>query len=424
LYKFWSQNGEQNLFTKPLPPLFDRKEGVNSLSFARSREKEGVHENLFSLCSKIFGKIFNNFGMKNNSQKFYPSGRPNVLVTGGAGFLGSHLCEILVRDNNVICVDNLLNPFNYHHIESLLRSPNFYFIKKDVNEPLDLLSMSELKSLKIKFQGIQEIYHLACPTSAKSFEKLKIETLKANSVGMLNILELARSYKAKMLFTSSSVVYGPRSAKPRSAPTQVGATTGDDSLYFKETDLGKVNFIGGRACYDEGKRFAETMMFTYQQMYDLDIKVARIFRTYGPRLALFEGEMISDFALQAINNEPLVIYGNENFDTSLCYVSDTVEGMMALMKSSESGPFNLGASEAYRLVDIAKKIIEMTGSSSLIKFLPPLLFMTPLGLPDISLAKEKLGWFPVIRPKVGLLKTIEYVKTHKTLLSPMMKQEA
>ena len=344
-----------------------------------------------------------------DSQKFYPAGRPNILVTGGAGFLGSHLCEILVRDNNVICIDNLLNSFNYHNIESLLQIPNFYFIKKDVNEPLDLMSMPELKNLKIKFQGIQEIYHLACPTSPKNFEKLKIETLKVNSIGMLNILELARTYQAKILFTSSSVVYGPR---------------GKDNLYFKETDLGKVNFIGGRACYDEGKRFAETMMFTYQQMYDLDIKVARIFRTYGPRLALFEGEMISDFALQAINNEPLVIYGNENFDTSLCYVSDTVEGMMALMKSSESGPFNLGASEAYRLVDIAKKIIEMTGSSSLIKFLPPLLFMTPLGLPDISLAKEKLGWFPVIRPKVGLLKTIEYVKTHKTLLSPMMKQEA
>jgi len=340
-----------------------------------------------------------------DSQKFYPAGRPNILVTGGAGFLGSHLCEILVRDNNVICIDNLLNSFNYHNIESLLQIPNFYFIKKDVNEPLDLLSMSELKNLKIKFQGIQEIYHLACPTSPKNFEKLKIETLKVNSIGMLNILELARTYQAKILFTSSSVVYGPR---------------GKDNLYFKETDLGKVNFIGGRACYDEGKRFAETIMFTYQQTYGLKVKVARIFRTYGPRLALFEGEMISDFALQAINNEPLVIYGDESFDTSLCYVSDLIEGITSLMKSDESGPFNLGSPEKYRLVDIAKKIIEMTNSSSTIKFLPPLLFMTPLGLPDISLAKEKLGWFPVIRPKVGLSKTIEYVKAYKTLLSPLM----
>jgi len=344
--------------------------------------------------------------MEDEKQKFYPAGRPNVLVTGGAGFLGSHLCEILVRDYNVICVDNLLNSFNYHNIESLLQSPNFYFIKKDINEPLDLLSLPELKGLKIKFQGIQEIYHLACPTSPKNFEKFKIETLKVNSIGMLNILELAKSYKAKILFTSSSVVYGPR---------------GEGSLYFKETDLGKVNFIGGRSCYDEGKRFAETTMFTYQQMYGLDIKVARIFRTYGPRLTLFEGEMISDFALQAINNQPLIIYGDENFDTSLCYVSDTVEGMIALMKSSESGPINLGSIEKYRLADIAKKIIEITGSSSTIKFLPPLLFMSPLGLPDISLAKEKLGWFPVVRLEQGLLKTIEYVKAYKTLLTPLMR---
>jgi len=329
------------------------------------------------------------------------------LVTGGAGFLGSHLCESLAKDNNVICLDNLLNPLSYQNIEGLLQNQNFYFVKHDVNEPIDLLSFGELKNLKIKFQGIKEVYHLACPTSAKSFEKFKIETLKANSIGTINVLELARMYQAKILFTSSSVVYGSRK---------------EDTPYFKEMDYGRVNFTGERSCYDEGKRFAETAIFTYKQMYGLDVKVARIFRTYGPRQALFEGEMIPDFILQAINNLPLIIYGDENFDTSLCFVSDTVDGIIAMMKSHESGPINLGHSEKYLLVDVAKKIIDETGSKSVVEFRQPLLFMTPLGLPDISLAREKLNWFPITRLEDGLKKTIEYIKAHRILLAPLLKK--
>jgi len=340
------------------------------------------------------------------NSKFYPAGKPNVLVTGGAGFIGSHLCEALVKDNNVICLDNLIAPLSYHNIEVLLQQPNFYFIKHDINEPIDPFSFKELDNLKIKFQGIREIYHLACPTSAKNFEKFKIETLKANSIGVLNVLELAKNFKAKILFTSSSVVYGPR----------------DENPYFKESDLGKVNFTGPRSCYDEGKRFAETAFFTYHQVFGLESKVARIFRIYGPKLALFEGEMIADFVLQAINNLPLVIYGNESFDTSLCFISDLIDGLLLLMKSKEAGPINFGHPQKYRLAEVAEKIIEMTGSSSKIEFKEPLLFMTPLGLPDISLAKEKLNWFPVVSLEEGLKRTIEYVRANRLSLSPLLKK--
>jgi len=339
------------------------------------------------------------------NQKFYPANRPNIIVTGGAGFIGSHLCESLIQNNNVICIDSLIASENYKNLETLLQSPNFYFIKHDINQPIDLLSFPELQNLKIKFQGIQEIYHLACPTSAKNFDQFKVDTLKANSLGMVNILELAMQYQAKVLFTSSSVVYGRRQS-------------GQSSL--KEIDLGQVDFTGGRACYDEGKRFAETICFTYRQKYNLDVKVARIFRTYGPRLALFDGQMVADFVLQAINNKPMIIYGDANFDTSLCYVSDIVEGILALMGSKENGPINLGHPQKYFLVDVAKKIIDATSSSSSVEYREPLVFMSPLGLPDISLAKEKLSWFPVVTIDDGLRRTIEYIKAHRLLFQPLV----
>lgn len=335
---------------------------------------------------------------------FYPSGRKNVLVTGGAGFIGSHLCDELVKEANVICLDDFSSS-SERNIDHLLQNPHFEFIKHDVNEKLDLEKFPELKKFKIDVQGIQEIYHLACPTSPKNFEKMKIKTLKTNVIGTINMLELALKYKAKFLFTSSAVVYGPRRK---------------DNPYFKESDLGNVNFISPRACYDEGKRFAETCVETYRQVYNLETKILRIFRTYGPRMPLFEGHMVPDFVLQALNNKPLIIYGDENFDSSFCYISDIVEGMIKMMASNESGPFNLGHPEKYKMVDLAKKIIELTGSKSEIIFRPPLLFMTPLGLPDISLAKEKLNWYPVVSLEEGLKKTIDDVKINRIYLQPLI----
>ncbi|MCX7778865.1 MAG: GDP-mannose 4,6-dehydratase [Patescibacteria group bacterium] len=340
------------------------------------------------------------------AHKVFITGRKNVLITGGAGFIGSHLCDELVKENNVICLDDFTSS-SERNIDHLLQLPNFEFINFDINEPIDLEKFPELKRFRIDVQGLQEIYHLACPTSPKNFEKTKIKTLKTNVIGTINMLELALRYKAKFLFTSSAVVYGPRRK---------------ENPYFKEDDFGQVNFLSPRACYDEGKRMAETCVMTYRQVYNLDTKILRIFRTYGPRMPLFDGHMVPDFVLQALNDKPLIIYGDESFDSSFCYISDIVEGIIKMMASDESGPFNLGHPEKYKMADLAKKIIQETHSKSEIIFRPPLLFMTPLGLPDITLAKEKLDWYPVVSLEEGLRRTIEDVKINRMLLQPLISK--
>lgn len=327
--------------------------------------------------------------------------KKNVLVTGGAGFIGSHLCEKLIKNNRVICLDNF-STSNVSNIDFLLQHPDFVFIKQDICDPIDLETFPELDRFKIKFQGIAEIYHLACPTSAKDFDKFKEATLAANSVGMKNILDLAVKYKAKVVHASSSVVYGPRQ---------------DGKEFFKEDTLGCVNHLTPRGSYDEGKRFSETMVETYRETHGLDAKIARIFRTYGPRERLFDGEMVPDFIIDALDNKDLIIYGDENFSTSLCYVDDVVSGLIKLMAApADIGPVNLGSNENLKLLDVANKIISMTGSESKIVFEKPLLFMTPLGLPDTSRAKEMLGWVPLVRLEDGLQKTIDYTQAYKPLL--------
>ncbi|MDX9893253.1 MAG: GDP-mannose 4,6-dehydratase [Patescibacteria group bacterium] len=328
--------------------------------------------------------------------------KKNILVTGGAGFIGSHLCDELVKDNKVICVDNFISG-DEANIDYLLRNPDFKFIKHDINEPLGLEALPELEDFRIKFQGLQEIYHLACPTSPKDFEKTRIQTAWANSVGVKNALDLAVKYKAKFLLSSSSVVYGPREAKNK---------------FFSENYTGLVDQLSPRACYDEGKRFAETLTETYGEVYNLDTKIVRIFRTYGPRMKLNIGEMLPDFVSDALDNKDLVIYGDQDFSSSFCHVSDIIEGMIKVMKSGESGPLNLGSDLEYKLVDVAQKVIDMTGSKSKIIFKKPLLFMSPLGLPDISQIKERLGWFPVVLLEDGLQGAIDYFKAHKSILGP------
>lgn len=338
-------------------------------------------------------------------QKFYPGKVKNILVTGGAGFLGSHLCDRLIEQGNVICVDNFSGINDINNIKHLLQKPNFRFIKHDINTPIDFENFPELANFKTSIHGISEIYHLACPTSVKKFDEFQIQTLYTNSLGTLNILEIAKFYKSKILFSSSSVIYGQR--------------RGENPI-FREVDAGLVNSVGPRSTYDEGKRFSETAMSCYKKVYGIDTKIVRIFRTYGPRQPLFDGQMIPDFVLQALNNKPLVVYGNEGFSTSLCYVDDVIEGMMAMAASSEAGPINFGGPQEHKLIDLAKKIIELTGSSSEIVCRPPLSFMRPLGIPDVSLAKEKLEWFPVTSLHEGLNKMIEYVKAHRMLLQPMV----
>ncbi len=328
--------------------------------------------------------------------------KKNVLVTGGAGFLGSHLCERLLREANVICMDDLSNS-TIQNVEHLLQYPDFEFIKYDVNFPIDLKDFPELEKFKLKFQGIQEIYHLACPTSPKNFEDLKLHSLHANSRAMLNTLDLAVKYRSKYVFTSSSVVYGPSSPEKR---------------FFTESDEGQVNHLSPRGSYDEGKRFAETCVETYRQVYGLDAKIARVFTTYGPRMKLRDGLLIPDFILDALDGRDLVIYGDDTLVQSLCFVSDTVDGLVRLM---HAGPeiylVNLGHDEIHKMSAIAEKIIAMTGSNSRVVFEDPLEFLTAKGMPDLTRAKEGLGWIPLIRIDDGLKRTINYTIANKEMMT-------
>lgn len=335
--------------------------------------------------------------------------KKNILVTGGAGFIGSHLCDELVKDNKVICIDNFISG-SEKNIDHLLQNPNFQFIKHDINEAFDLNKLPELEKFQVEFQGIQEIYHLASPTSPVDFENTRIETALTNSVGTRNILDLAVKYSSKFLLASSSVVYGPKV---------------EGVKHFSEDYQGVVDQLSPRACYDEGKRFSETLTSTYGQAHNLDTKIVRIFRTYGPRMKLKSGQMLPDFVFNALDNQELIVYGDESFSSSFCHVADVVEGMMKMMKSGEAGPINIGSDLEYRIVDVAKKVITLTQSKSKVVYQKPLLFMTSLGLPDISLAKERLSWFPVVLLEEGLNGTIDYFRAHKAHLGPtsVLKQK-
>lgn len=326
----------------------------------------------------------------------------NILVTGGAGFIGSHLCEHLLKQGHrVICVDNL-STGEAKNIDSLMQNPQFRFIRLDVNQPFELESFEELAQFKIPFQGIQEIYHLACPTSIKNFDQHKVQTLLSNSLGNYHILELAKKYRAKILLGSSSVVYGARE---------------NNDTFVTEEDLGVVNHLTPRACYDEGKRFSETMFETYRQVHGLEIRIARIFRTYGPRMPLFDGELIPDFILSALDNKELVLHGGKSFHTSLVFVTDVIDGLERIMNAPEyGGPVNLGSDVDMEIEEVAKKVIEMTGSSSEIVEGENYAFLSELVLPRIERAKE-LGWFPLVRLDNGLHQTIEYMKANKLLLT-------
>lgn len=323
--------------------------------------------------------------------------KKNVLVTGGAGFIGSHLCERLLKDANVICVDDFSNssPQNINH---LLQYPDFAFINHDVSKPFNLEDFDELTKFKIKFQGVQEVYHLACPTSPKNFDDLKITTLASNSAAMLNTLDLAVKNKAKYVFASSSVVYGPV----------------QDDLKFKESDIGLVDHLSARACYDEGKRFAETCVETYRQVHGIDAKIARVFTTYGARMRLFHGLLIPDFIVSAIDGKDLIIYGDENISTSLCYITDLITGLVSLMASdTDTKIVNFGGDRVIKFADVARMIIEKTESSSQIIFDKPMEFLTKKAAPDLTYASETLGWMPLVRLEDGLDKTIEYVVANK-----------
>ncbi len=325
--------------------------------------------------------------------------KKNVLVTGGAGFVGSHLCDELIKTRKVICLDNF-STGDERNIDHLLADSDFAFIKHDISEPINLEELPELQKFKIQFQGIQEIYNLACPASPIHFEKNIISTVLANSYGVKNALDLAKKYEAKFLHFSSSVVYGARR---------------NDNPKIREEDLGIVDFLSDRSSYDEGKRFAETMVANYRKFYNIDAKIARLFRVYGPRMKLDEGLMIPDFISNALENKDLVILGDKDFYSSFCYVSDIVDASIKVMESESAGPINVGSDVDVKVADVAQKIISMLNSKSKITYAEKLLFMTPLCLPNITKAREELGWMPVMTLEKGLEKTINDLRASKGL---------
>lgn len=305
-----------------------------------------------------------------------------ILVTGGAGFLGSHLCERLLNMNNeVICVDNFFTG-SKRNILHLMNNPFFEIIRHDICFPL--------------YVEVDEIYHLACPASPVYYQLDPVQTTKTSVHGSINMLGLAKRLKIKILLSSTSEVYGD-----------------PDEIPQKESYKGRVNPIGPRACYDEGKRCAETLFFDYHRQHNLKIKVARIFNTYGPRMSINDGRVVSNFIVQALKNEDITVYGDGTQTRSFCYVDDLIDGLIKLMDSSDdfTGPVNLGNPEEYRIADLAKIIIELTGSKSKIVYKPLPPDDPKRRKPDITLAKTKLNWEPTTKLIDGLKKTIEYFKS-------------
>jgi UDP-glucuronate decarboxylase len=325
--------------------------------------------------------------------------KKNVLIIGGAGFLGSHLCDELVKKYRVVCLDNFSSG-DEANIDHLLADPNFKFVRHDITQPINLDELPDLQDFKIKFQGIQEVYYLACPMSPKRFDENKVAIILANSYGVINALEIAKKYRAKFLLASSSVVYGPRR---------------DQNDKIKESDLGQVDILSERSAYDEGKRFAETIVKNYRDIFQLDAKIVRFFRIYGPRMKLGDGHLIPDLIDNALDNKDLQIHGDTNLKSSFCYVSDSIDAIDKMMDSNTFGPINVGSDVDVNLTDLANKIIGLTKAKSGIKYTEALLFFSPLCLPDISKARNELGWMPIMPLDKGLEKTIYELRASKGL---------
>ncbi|MEO5763767.1 MAG: UDP-glucuronic acid decarboxylase family protein [Casimicrobiaceae bacterium] len=305
--------------------------------------------------------------------------RKRILVTGGAGFLGSHLCErLLARGDDVLCVDNFFTG-SRDNLAPLLGNPHFEVIRHDVTFPLYL--------------EVDEIYNLACPASPIHYQYDPVQTTKTSVHGAINMLGLAKRTKAKILQASTSEVYGDPKVHPQT-----------------EDYWGNVNPVGMRSCYDEGKRCAETLFFDYHRQHALRIKVARIFNTYGPRMHPSDGRVVSNFIVQALTNAPITLYGDGSQTRSFCYVDDLVGGLVALMDTGDdvTGPINLGNPEEYPITTLAHTIVELAGSGSQI-VRKPLPSDDPLQRqPDISRARASLGWAPTVALRDGLTRTIAY----------------
>ena len=302
-----------------------------------------------------------------------------VLVTGGAGFLGSHLIDrLLEQGHEVVCVDNLFTG-SKRNILHLLGQPRFEFIRHDVTFPLYL--------------EVDEIYNLACPASPIHYQHDPVQTTKTSVHGAINMLGLAKRLKCRILQASTSEVYGDPAVHPQT-----------------EDYWGNVNPIGPRSCYDEGKRCAETLFFDYHRQHGLDIKVARIFNTYGPRMHPADGRVVSNFIMQALTGQPITLYGTGSQTRSFCYVDDLIDGIVRLMESPPefTGPVNIGNPSEFTIRQLAELVVEMTGAKSELAFMPLPADDPQQRCPDIGLARSKLGWAPKTPLRDGLEKTIEY----------------
>lgn len=301
-----------------------------------------------------------------------------ILVTGGAGLIGSHLCRrLLADDHDVICMDNFFTS-QKRDIAALLDNPNFELIRHDITEPIWL--------------EVDEIYNLACPASPVHYQFNPVKTLQTSILGAMHMLDIADRTKARILQASTSEVYGDPDISPQT-----------------EAYRGRVNPIGPRACYDEGKRCAETLFFDYHRMRGVDIRVVRIFNTYGPGLHPYDGRVISNFIIQALSSQNLTIYGDGSQTRSFCYVDDLVDALVLMMENEAgfSGPVNLGNPEEFTIRQLAERVLEMTGSESTLVEMPLPADDPTQRRPDIALAREKLGWEPTTSLREGLGRTIE-----------------
>ncbi|MCC6321560.1 MAG: SDR family oxidoreductase [Phycisphaerales bacterium] len=308
--------------------------------------------------------------------------KKRILVTGGAGFLGSHLCDRLVNEgHDVICLDNFFTSQKIN-VAHLLGKPNFELIRHDVTQPITL--------------EVDQIYNAACPAAPGHYQYNPVKTMKTSVMGAINMLGMAKRCRARILQFSTSEVYGDPTVHPQ-----------------PEGYRGNVNPIGPRACYDEGKRAAETLFFDYQRMHRMDIRVVRIFNTYGPRMHPFDGRVVSNFIRQATAGEPITIFGDGKQSRSFCYVDDLVEVIIRMMNGPDGfhGPVNIGNPDEFTMIELAKLVIELSGSRSQIVN-KPLPADDPLQRqPDIALAKKMLGWEPKVKLRQGLEKTIAYFKS-------------
>lgn len=308
--------------------------------------------------------------------------KKRVLVTGGTGFLGSHLCDCLLKEGyDVLCVDNFYTG-SKRNIVHLLENPYFELFRHDITFPL--------------YVEVDEIYNLACPASPIHYQNDPVQTTKVNVHGSINMLGLAKRIRAKILQASTSEVYGDPTVHPQT-----------------EGYRGNVNCIGLRSCYDEGKRCAETLFFDYHRQHGIEIKVARIFNTYGPRMHLNDGRVVSNFIIQALKGEPITVYGDGSQTRSFCYVDDLIKGLIGLMNTSDevTGPINLGNPGELTILGLAEKVVELTNSRSEILFEPLPEDDPRQRQPDITLARQILGWEPRVPLEKGLKRTIEYFRS-------------